>query len=233
MAAKRPFEHLVRGGGESSLRTLDPARTALVIIDMQKWDAHPDFGLARMVREEGVPCEGYWERMAEVVVPNHVRLLAGFRQAGAKVVYTVPASHFADYADANPNCRRMWAAGDALLGETACEIRDEIRPERGEAVIPKMSSGAWASSSIDYVLRQAGVQSLVFTGVVTNGCVMLSALGAWDHGYDVHVVEDATATFTPAQHQTALEVFNMYNFGLWSTAEVLAALPQPQARMRA
>ena len=216
----RPFENLVKGGRKSTLDNIDLRRSALVVIDMQNWDAHPDFGLARMVEREHVECEGYWERVAEQVVPNHVRLLARFRGAAAKIVFTVPASHFADYSDTNPNCRRMWEAGDALVGDVACQIRSELAPRQGEAVLVKGSSGAWASSSIDYVLRQAGITTLFFTGVVSNGCVLLSALGAWDHGYDVHVVEDATATFTPHHHEVALEVFSMYNFGLWSTAEV-------------
>lgn len=228
----RPFENLVKGGGTATLENIDPARCALVVIDMQNWDAHPDYGLARMVEREHVECEGYWERVERTVIPNHVRLLAAFRAAGAKIVFTVPASHFADFSDANPNCRRMWEQGEALCTEEPCRIRSEIAPQRGEAVVVKVSSGAWASSSIDYLLRHAGIRTLFFTGVVSNGCVMLSALGAWDHGYDVHVVEDATATFTPDHHQVAMEVFSMYNFGMWSTAQVEQAL-QPLKRQAA
>jgi len=225
----RPFENLVTDGRGASLARVDPARSALVVIDMQNWDAHPDYGLARIVREQGIPCEGYWERVEQLVVPHHVRLLAAFRAAGGKIVFTVPASYFADYSDSNPNCRRLCEAAEALVGQPECEIRSELAPRPGEAVIVKASSGAWGSSGIDHLLRHAGVRSLFFTGVVTNGCVMLSALGAWDHGYEVHVVEDATATFTERQHQTALEVFSMYNFGLWTTAEVEAALAPREA----
>jgi len=220
----RPFENLVKGGATSSLDTLDPRTTALVVIDMQNWDAHPSFGLARMVERERVECLGYWERVEDTVIPNHVRLLEVFRAADTKIVFTIPGSYFADHSDANPNCRRMWEQGDAVFGDEACEIRAEITPRRGEAVIVKGSSGAWSSSGIDHVLRHAGVKTLVFTGVVSNGCVMLSALGAWDHGYDVHVVEDATATFSPDHHQVALEVFSMYNFGVWSTDQVVQAM---------
>lgn len=227
----RPFENLVKGGKSSTLGGLDPHKTALVIIDMQNWDAHPDFGLARMVEREHVECEGYWERVESHVVPNNARLLDVFRAAGAKIVFTVPASYFADYSDANPNCRRMWEQGDAVMGDPSCEIRPELAPRRGEAVIVKGSSGAWSSSGIDHLLRHAGVTTLFFTGVVSNGCVLVSALGAWDHGYDVHVVEDATATFTADHHQVALEVFSMYNFGLWSTDQVEQAMAQHADRV--
>lgn len=220
----RPFEKLVKAGKTSTLQGLDPRKTALVVIDMQNWDAHPDYGLARMVEREKVECIGYWERVEREVVPNNARLLAAFREAGAKVVYTIPASYFADYSDANPNCRRMWEQGDAVVGDVACQIRPELAPRRGEAVLVKLSSGAWGSSGIDHVLRHAGVTTLFFTGVVTNGCVMMSALGAWDHGYDVHVVVDATATFTPDHEAVALDVFSMYNFGLWQTKQVEAAM---------
>jgi nicotinamidase-related amidase len=220
----RPFENLTKSGRTSTLEGIDPLKTALVVIDMQNWDAHPDFGLAAMCQREGVECEGYWDRVEQLVVPNHVRLLEAFRSAGAKVVFTVPGSYFPDFADANPNCREMWRQADAVVGDVACEIRPELKPERGEAVIVKGSSGAWSSSGIDHLLRNAGVAKLFFTGVVSNGCVMLSALGAWDHGYDVHVVEDATASFTQVHHEVALEVFSMYNFGLWATADVVKAV---------
>lgn len=218
----RPFENLVTDGAGANLAAIDPARSALIVIDMQNWDSHPDYGLARVVREQGIPCEGYWERVEQQVVPNHVRLLDAFRSAGAKIVFTVPGSYFADYSDGNPNTLRLWEATGALNGTPECAIRSELSPRLGEAVIVKNSSGAWSSSGIDHALRHTGIRHLFFTGVVTNGCVMLSALGAWDHGYEIHVVEDATATFTEHMHRTALEVFSMYNFGLWSTGEVVA-----------
>lgn len=224
MRINRPFRNFASPGATSSPAEFDPMRTALVVIDMQNWDAHPDFGLARLVEREGIEDDGYWDRVEDQVVPNNVRLLALFREWGGRVVFTVPASYFADSADANPNCRRMFGEVEAVVGDRSCDIRSELRPQRGEAVVVKVGSGAWGTSGIDHVLRHAGVTTLLFAGVVSNGCVLLSALGASDHGYDIHVVEDAMTSFTRAHHEVALDVFSMYNFGIWSTAEVEAAI---------
>ena len=208
----------------ANLDALDPSRTALVVVDMNNWNSHPDFGLGRLVRDNNVPEEGYWERVENLVVPNVRRLLDAFRQSGARVVFTEAGSYFADYGDANPNTRAMWEACNARDGELDSRTRPELEPFPGEPVLVKNCSSAWVSTPIDYLLRQAGVDTVVFAGVVANGCVMLSAFAAFDYGYRVHVVRDAVASLTEHEFALAFEMFAQFGFGLWTTAEVQEAL---------
>ena len=63
--------------------------TALVIIDMQYVDAHPDYGLGAREKELGLAgsLDYYWSRLGESVVPNIQRLLATARRTGVEVVH--------------------------------------------------------------------------------------------------------------------------------------------------
>lgn len=203
---------------------VDPAHSALVVIDMNLWGAHPDYAMAGFLKDLGVDAARYWSRVEDQVVPAIARLLAVFRGAGAKVIYTEAGSFFSDGADTQPHMRDLYLSTNALDAQPDCRTRTELAPLPGEAVLVKPSSSAWTSTPIDFLLRQADIRSILFTGVVTNGCVMMSALGAWDHGFDVHVVEDATAAFDDHQHAVALEVFTMLGLGVQSAAEVEKAI---------
>ena len=58
-------------------------------------------------------------------------------------------------------------------------------------IFSKTSASVFKFTAIDSVLKRMGITHLVITGIVTEGCVELSARDAADRGYTVSLVNDA------------------------------------------
>ena len=219
------------GGVQGPLRgvELDPAATALVVVDMQ-YLYHRDYGAGPRLRQLGTfETHAYmFDRIDATVVPNTARLLAACRRTGVHVFYTRNAALAGDGADRAPGWRRPGkelGVNWCVAGSKEAEILDELAPEPGEVVLSKTSSGAFASTAIDAMLRHMGVTTLICCGVATNYCVETTVRAASDHGYEVVMVSDACAARTAAQERMAWEVLDGIYCRVVSTDEVLSALP--------
>lgn len=218
------------GGVQGPLRgvDLDPRRTALVVVDLQ-YLYHRDYGAGPRLRQLGTfDTHAYmYDRIDTTVVPNVQRLLAGCRRKGAHVFYTRNATLFGDGADASP----AWVRPGKELGVNWCvagsresEILHEVEPRPGEVVLSKTSSGAFATTALDAMLRHMGVTTVVCCGVATNYCVESTVRAAADHGYDVVMVRDACAARTADQERMAWEVLDGIYCRVVDTDVVLAGL---------
>lgn len=63
-------------------------------------------------------------------------------------------------------------------------------------VIAKSTRSAFTGTSLDHRMRMAGIETVVVVGVATDVCVSSTARGAWDLGYKVIMIDDASAAFT-------------------------------------
>ena len=77
-------------------------------------------------------------------------------------------------------------------------------------MLPKTSSGVFNSTSIEYLLRNIGIDTLVVTGFLTDQCVDHTVRDAADRGFYPVCVSDACATYTAERHQAALRAFGGY-----------------------
>jgi len=75
------------------------------------------------------------------------------------------------------------------------EIKDEVKPIRGEAVIIKNVHSAFIGTDLKERLHKQGINTLVIIGMTTNHCVSTSTRMAGDFGFDTLLVSDATAAF--------------------------------------
>ena len=75
------------------------------------------------------------------------------------------------------------------------EFKDEVRPLPGERVVEKSTNSAFIGTPLEQLLREAGIESVVITGVITNNSVEATARMAGNLGFTTYVVADATATF--------------------------------------
>ena len=116
------------------------------------------------------------------------------------------------------------SAGKARLGEPACDVIDEIAPEPGDLCLPKIGSGGFASSALDMHLRNMGVKHVIYTGLVTNACVMLTAAGGFDLGYCGYLVTDATATYNDEMQKKTEDVLGYFVTKLVTTSEIIDQL---------
>jgi nicotinamidase-related amidase len=202
---------------------LKPPETALLVIDMQYADAHPDHGILKYRRDHGYT-NGLDEmvRGIEQIVPNIQRLQAACRARGIEVVFTRIRSLTADGRDrslAHKELGHMFPPGSR-----EAEILDELAPAGDEMVFDKTTGSVFNSTSIHYVLQNLGVRTLIMVGVMTGGCVESAARDAKDLGYRVVVVDDACATWTREMHEFALRVMDEVFAKVKTTDEVLGMM---------
>jgi biuret amidohydrolase len=208
-----------------SERQVDPARSALIVVDMQYATGHRQGALGRRMLREGSNATTYrFDRIERLVVPNIQRLLAGFRRRGGEVVYLTVGSRRRDIADAPPHMAKLFRDTENYEGSRQHEIIDELKPEPGEMVVNKTSIGAFASSGIDHLLRSLGKDQLYMTGVSTNMCVETTAREAADRGYLVTLVEDACGATCEELHHGSMQNFQRLFGRVLSTDEALAEL---------
>jgi nicotinamidase-related amidase len=205
---------------------LEPATSALAVIDMQYASACRTTGFGRWLAERGRADEGAYrfDRIETLVVPNISRLLAFFRENGLPCVFLRLGAQLERCADLIPHLRALETDFGNVAGNREFEFLDELAPLPGEPVITKLSASAFSSSGIDALLRNLGVRSIVFTGVSTSQCVDLTARDAADRGYSALIVEDAVAEDRPDFHAWTLEQFLRLFGRVESTDAVLAEL---------
>jgi nicotinamidase-related amidase len=208
-----------------SERAVEPARAALLIIDMQNATGSRDGPLGQRLRAEGSSLGDYrFDRIERLVTPNALRLRERFRALGRPVLHVTIGAALPDASDAPPHMRRLFAETGNHLGSPAHEIVDALKPQPGEHVLRKTTIGAFASTNIDSLLRALGAEQLWLCGVSTNMCVETTAREAADRGYLVTLVEDACGTTHEDLHQVTMRNFQRLFGRVRSTAQSLEDL---------
>lgn len=212
---------------------LDPASTALLVVDMQNQSVFPRDGtLAAIDRLRPGAASYRTERIQSQVLPNCQRLLGFFRERDMRVVFLTIGPEQPDHKDLSEVVRLRNAQRAALVGQKvvqhkgtrAHDVIDDLAPRPDELVVNKLCGGAFNSSNLDNLLRNLGVKSLVIVGVSTNACVDSTARGASDLGYQCVIVEDATACDDPFLQRQALRSYATIFGRIQSTAGVIAEL---------
>lgn len=166
--------------------TLDPKKTALVLIDLQK-------GIV------GQPLE---PRSGDDVLAASRELLATFRAAGAPVVL-VNVAFAPDAGDMlKTPVDRPSPAGNRP--PDWAELVDGLA-HPGDLRVTKHNWGAFFGTDLDVQLRRRGVETIVLGGVATNMGVESTARQAHEHAYAVVVAEDACAGRAADMHAFAVE----------------------------
>jgi nicotinamidase-related amidase len=202
---------------------LRPRETAIVVTDMINHQLDRDRGMVPALAAEGVDPRYYLDRLERTVVPSHQMLLAAARSAGMHVIYTAIGAFRDDYLDLNPGTRNLRGWG-ARAGTWDTEVIDPIAPEANDLVLIKTGSSSFHTSPLDRYLRNLGVRTVLYTGVITNGCVMASAISGFDLGYRGMVVADCTATFTPHHQEMGEDAVGLYVERIVTADAVAASL---------
>ncbi|MFN0055319.1 MAG: cysteine hydrolase family protein [Planctomycetales bacterium] len=212
---------------------VDWGRAALVLVDLQNYGCNPQVGVPRMLLDQYPRiAEYYVPRLEQTVIPNARRMLEAFRSASRRVLFTRHGPWLADGRDMIKRRRRRDAASVAETrtptlwhkGTYEHEVIDALQPAPGELVIDKNTSSAFNSTGIEWLLRNLELETLVLTGMATDMCVETTARDAADRGFNVILVEDATATFFERHHRAALSGFARVFGQVWNTRQVLSAL---------
>lgn len=191
----RNFEQVLR---------LEPGRTALLVVDMQRGFVDPGEALE-------VP-------QAREIVPAIQGLLAVFRSRRLPVVFTefvyserVPllvGDLHPEHKPAQPGAPTGFGlpSSNCLEGHPSAETIPALGPRPDELVVRKHGYDAFHGTPLDGALRARGVTSLVVTGTLTDICVLASIVGAFNREYRVTVAEDAVATLWPEIQRATLDI---------------------------
>jgi len=198
--------------------------TALLAIDLQYGDAHREHGLLRRMRDrgDGAAIEYYAGRIEQLVIPNVRRLMDACRQAGIEVIHTRIESLTRDGRDRSLEHKHLGIHHPP--GSKDAQILDEVAPQGDEIVITKTCGGVFNGSNIEDVLRNIGIQHLIVVGVVTSGCVEVAVRDAADRGFQILLVEDATATWSDEMQQAAMRAMDEIYAKVVTTSEMLTRL---------
>ncbi len=202
-------------------RAIDPARTALLSIDMQNAEWSPD-AMARALSGE-VPFATklpLMRRIEQVLIPNQQRLQAAARAAGIEVVYTIIESLTADGRDRSLD--HKISRLHHPKGSWEAQVIPAVAPVGDEIVIPKTSSGIFNSTNVEYVLRNLGIEFLVVYGIYTDQCVESAIRDAADRGFLVTQVEDCCAAETDENHARSIAAMGGHYGRVRSTDQVIA-----------
>lgn len=192
---------------------LDAERTALLVIDLQRYFVQPGYPFGRFIAS--ITPEGsdyYLKRVQELVIPNTQRLLEAFRARGAQIVYTEFGSALPDGRDMAGWARRGNDMGRETVGspiyppfgDESCRVEDSVAPKPGDLIVQKTTSGPLNSTRLDHTLRVLGIDTVVVAGVVTDVCVAQTTREFGDRDFDAIVVSDACATFDQQTHDVTL-----------------------------
>jgi nicotinamidase-related amidase len=168
--------------------TLDAARTALLLVDLQEEQ--------RQVHAvDGI----------DGILANARSLLGAARQRPIGVFH---AAYRRDFAKVPPRPLEQRAAdgGPAFSDKDSplIAICAEVAPRPGEPVIYKNDASAFCEGDLEPLLRRAGTEWLVVAGVWTEACVAATVRDAIGHGIRVLLVKDACGSGTLAMHQTGI-----------------------------
>ena len=175
-----------------------PAKHSVVIVvDMQNDFAHPEGSL--------------YGPEAQAIMPALKDLIAAARGAGVRIVYTQDW-----HQDDDPEFK-LWGE-HARAGSWGAEIVADLTPQPDDTLLQKLRYDAFYGTSLDHLLRSWDVKHTVVTGTVANICVLHTAGSAALRWYDVVMPEDAIASLTPFDKQSALRQVSFLYAGRVTTA---------------
>ncbi len=209
---------VARRGAEHVYANLDPARTALIVVDLQN----------------GFMMEGVAHALCETareIVPNVNRIAETLRKAGGQVFWIknthdadclVSWSHFhEDLTTPERRPRRVESMSEGKLGhELWAEL--DVRPEDEIVRKTRFSALIQGSSDLEARLRARGIDTLIITGTVTNVCCESTARDAMMLNFRTIMVTDGNAANSDAEHNASLIAFYL-TFGDIMDTDMLCA----------
>jgi len=171
----------------------------LLVIDMQNGFCTQGGSYEKYGGNIGADLDAYSN-----IIPNIARIIAASRELGIPIFYTQQVREesgidlFTRLHRIVPERRAEFLRIPACIrGTWDAEIIDELKPTHNDHIVVKRRDSAFQDTELDLWLRSIYVDTVIFTGVDTAICVDNTLMDAFNMGYDVILVEDATASSWP------------------------------------
>jgi nicotinamidase-related amidase len=190
---------------------IDPKTTALLVMDFQT-------DIVAMAAGDAADREALLSRTA--------KLIAGARQAGARVLYVVLGfrAGYPEVSPRNASFAVIRETGRFAAGAPGSEIHVAVAPAPGEVVVTKHRVSAFACTDLEMILRASGIETLLLAGLATSGVVLSTLRHAADADYRSVVVEDCCADRDPEVHRVLTEKVFARQVTVVKAEAILAAL---------
>jgi ureidoacrylate peracid hydrolase len=177
-------------------KRLDPAHTAVMVIDMQNDFCAEQGYVERVVGKDVSACRA--------VVPAIMDLVAAARERRIPVLW-IKANYDPDRLPEGMLTKQREKSAEICCG-TGSWGHDfyGVTAATGEPVIEKSCYSAFVGTDVEKQLRQRGIRTLVFAGVQTNVCVDSSLRDAVCRGFYAVLASDCVASHTPPLHEATL-----------------------------
>ena len=175
-----------------------PHSLALMLIDLQNDFLHPEGAYGRAGQKS--------ETIAQL--PSRLAPLADLiRKKGGWIVSTqftlVPGKKEEPFIlEHLKQLRPFLGKGDFAPGSWGHQLVEELQP--ADLSVEKVAYSAFYMSRLEWVLRRAGIENLLFAGIVTNGGVASTVRDAHVRDFHTLVLKDGCAAFSEEVHQSAL-----------------------------
>lgn len=186
---------------------LEPRRTAIVVIDLQK-------GIAAM--PGGAP------HSRPAVIANCVRLLTAARAAGAQPVLVHVGGSFDGADRLRTPTDQTWKTTGPLPPDWS-ELIPELDQQPGDVVILKRQWGAFYGTDLDLQLRRRNLTTILLCGIATEAGVESTARDAYERNYELIFAEDAMTGLNAESHANSVERIFPRLGRVRSTGEIIAA----------
>jgi len=209
---------IARQGCLHPYEVLHGSRTAVVVVDMQRYYTLPGY-------------QGECEAARTIIEPVN-RLCAAVREAGGVVVWVQTASDNADVFWSHHHGVMLTRERSRRRLQTLRRdspgfvLNDELRTTDDDWRVVKRFYSALApgSSELEPMLRGRGVDTLLIAGTVTNVCCESTARDAMMRDFRCIMVDDALAAITLAEHEYALYGWLLFFGDVLSVDEVVIRL---------
>lgn len=198
---------------------IDPADTALLLVDMQNDFLHADGAYARggagapeiaALAARLAPVAQAMRDFGGLIVSTHFTLLPG--RGGEPLIM-----------DHLRQLRPFLRKGDFAPGSWGQDLIDELAP--ADFKVEKIAYSAFYMSRLEWVLRRAGIRHLIVGGIVTNGGVASTVRDAHVREFEITVLEDGCAAFDPKTHSVNIDALRSIA-DISSCAQILERLAQ-------
>ncbi|MCP4470975.1 MAG: cysteine hydrolase [Gammaproteobacteria bacterium] len=199
---------------------LEPARTALLVIDIQ--NTYLEVADDAIEAERWAP---FRERMNNTVIPNTAQLIADCRARGVEVIFARIACLTRDGRDRSLSQKKPGFNYLLLPKDRAdSQLVPELTPAEDDIVVLKTTDSALTGTNLRLLLRNMEIRDVIVAGIFTDQCVSSTVRSLADESFGVILVEDCCAAATDELHRNELKSINMIYCHILQSEDVMESI---------